>query len=167
MHRLRHDLVPEPVLKSKQPMPFETATAAAVVKQETADADLAAEDLVIDEDEEPSADEEVDLATGDDDLGVATGGRGRRSDKASKLPGRSKFPLAAGNASPKGAYGLRSGAVAQLGERRNGIAKVRGSIPLGSTNLRRWRGFGRQASRSQDKAKVVRRSSVGAKEGGT
>ena len=25
------------------------------------------------------------------------------------------------------------GAVAQLGERRNGIAKVRGSIPLGST----------------------------------
>src|SRR6478672_6061113 len=26
------------------------------------------------------------------------------------------------------------GAVAQLGERRNGIAKVRGSIPLGSTN---------------------------------
>ena len=29
----------------------------------------------------------------------------------------------------------RDGAVAQLGERRNGIAKVRGSIPLGSTNL--------------------------------
>ena len=27
------------------------------------------------------------------------------------------------------------GAVAQLGERRNGIAKVRGSIPLGSTIL--------------------------------
>ena len=27
----------------------------------------------------------------------------------------------------------RHGAVAQLGERRNGIAKVRGSIPLGST----------------------------------
>ena len=26
-------------------------------------------------------------------------------------------------------------AVAQLGERRNGIAKVRGSIPLGSTIL--------------------------------
>ena len=26
-----------------------------------------------DEDEEPSADEEVDLATGDEDLGVATG----------------------------------------------------------------------------------------------
>ena len=30
----------------------------------------------------------------------------------------------------------RFGAVAQLGERRNGIAKVRGSIPLGSTILR-------------------------------
>ena len=29
--------------------------------------------------------------------------------------------------------GTRDGAVAQLGERRNGIAKVRGSIPLGST----------------------------------
>ena len=28
---------------------------------------------------------------------------------------------------------LPDGAVAQLGERRNGIAKVRGSIPLGST----------------------------------
>ena len=28
------------------------------------------------------------------------------------------------------------GAVAQLGERRNGIAEVRGSIPLGSTSLR-------------------------------
>jgi hypothetical protein len=27
------------------------------------------------------------------------------------------------------------GAVAQLGERCNGIAEVRGSIPLGSTNL--------------------------------
>ncbi len=31
------------------------------------------------------------------------------------------------------AQGSRLGAVAQLGERRNGIAKVRGSIPLGST----------------------------------
>ena len=44
----------------------------------------------------------------------------------------SRFP--AGDASPKGA---ERGAVAQLGERRNGIAKVRGSIPLGSTNLSR------------------------------
>src|SRR5262249_6545284 len=39
-----------------------------------------------------------------------------------------------GKASPKGRPPVtRDGAVAQLGERRNGIAKVRGSIPLGST----------------------------------
>ena len=60
---------PEPVLKSKQPLPFE---AAAPDKTKEADADLGAEDLVPDEDEEPSADDEVDLSTGDDDLGVAT-----------------------------------------------------------------------------------------------
>ena len=30
--------------------------------------------------------------------------------------------------------GSRAGAVAQLGERLNGIQEVRGSIPLGSTN---------------------------------
>jgi uncharacterized protein (TIGR02300 family) len=59
--------VPEPVLKSKQPMPFE---AAAAEPKEKADEDLEAEDLAIDEDEEVSADEEVDLETGDDDLGV-------------------------------------------------------------------------------------------------
>ena len=63
--------IPEPVLKSKQPMPFE---AAAPVKEPAADADLEAEDLAIDEEEEPSADEEVDLATGDDDLGVGKAG---------------------------------------------------------------------------------------------
>ncbi len=62
--------VPEPVLKSKQPMPFEVA-APAPEKEEAADDDLAAEELVPDEDEEPSADDEVDLTTGDDDLGVA------------------------------------------------------------------------------------------------
>ena len=45
-------------------------TAAVNAKQ---DEDLAADELAIDEDEEPSADEEVDLATGDEDLGVATG----------------------------------------------------------------------------------------------
>jgi uncharacterized protein (TIGR02300 family) len=60
---------PEPVLKSKQPLPFEVA-APKEVKE--ADEDLAAEELVPDEDEEPSADDEVDLATGEDDLGVAT-----------------------------------------------------------------------------------------------
>jgi uncharacterized protein (TIGR02300 family) len=61
---------PEPVLKSKQPLPFEAAPAAVAPERE-ADADLGAEDLALpDEDEEPSADDEVDIGTGDDDLGV-------------------------------------------------------------------------------------------------
>jgi uncharacterized protein (TIGR02300 family) len=65
-----NDWVPEPVLKSKQPLAFE---AAAPVKEKVKDDDLEAEDLAIDEDEEPSADDEVDLTTDDDDLGVETG----------------------------------------------------------------------------------------------
>ena len=64
--------IPEPVLKSKQPVAFEAATTA---KEPVADADLEAEDLAIAEDEEPSADDEVDLATGDEDLGVEAGGQ--------------------------------------------------------------------------------------------
>jgi uncharacterized protein (TIGR02300 family) len=63
---------PEPVLKSKQPMAFEPA--AAPVKEPVEDPELAAEDLAVDEDAEISADEEVDLETGDDDLGVETAG---------------------------------------------------------------------------------------------
>jgi len=66
------DFMPEPVLKSKQPMAFEAAPAAA--KEPVKDAELEAEDLVVDEDAEVSADEEVDLDTGDDDLGVETAG---------------------------------------------------------------------------------------------
>ena len=62
--------LPEPVLKSKQPLPFEVVQPD---KAKEADEDLAAEELVPDEDEEPSADDEVDLETGEDDLGVATG----------------------------------------------------------------------------------------------
>jgi len=62
--------VPEPVLKSKQPMPFEAVEAK---EKEKTDEDLGAEDLVPDEDEEPSADDEVDLQTGEDDLGLQTG----------------------------------------------------------------------------------------------
>ena len=58
---------PEPVLKSKQPLPFEIAQP----DKAKADQDLGSEDLVPDEDEEPSADDEVDLATGEDDLNVA------------------------------------------------------------------------------------------------
>jgi uncharacterized protein (TIGR02300 family) len=64
--------IPEPVLKSKQPLAFEAAPAAK--EPEKTDDDLAADDLAVDEDEEISADEEVDLETGDDDLGVETAG---------------------------------------------------------------------------------------------
>jgi uncharacterized protein (TIGR02300 family) len=66
------DFIPEPVLKSKQPLAFEAVPA--TKEPEKADEDLAADDLAIDEDEEVSADEEVDLETGDNDLGVETGG---------------------------------------------------------------------------------------------
>jgi uncharacterized protein (TIGR02300 family) len=56
---------PEPVLKSKQPIPFEE-----VKKEEVAepDSDLADEELEDIDEEEPSADNDVDLG-GDDDLG--------------------------------------------------------------------------------------------------
>jgi uncharacterized protein (TIGR02300 family) len=66
------DFVPEAILKSKQPLPFE---AARTPEKDTAtDKDLEAEELAPDEEEEPSADEEVDLDTGDNDLGVAAPG---------------------------------------------------------------------------------------------
>ena len=82
------DWVPEPVLKSKQPLAFE---AAAPVKEKAKDDDLEAEDLAIDEDEEPSADDEVDLTTDDDDLGVERGqGRRRQLRRASSVCGRSR-----------------------------------------------------------------------------
>lgn len=62
---------PEPVLKSKQPLPYD-APKKEVDEQKKDDADLGDEDLVnIDEDGEESPDDEVDLG-GDDDLGVAT-----------------------------------------------------------------------------------------------
>ncbi len=67
------DWMPEPVLKSKQPMPFETAAPVAKEPAE-ADPDLEAEELAIAEDQEVSADEEVDLNTGDEDLGVEAAG---------------------------------------------------------------------------------------------
>lgn len=65
---------PEPVLKSKQPIPFEEAEKKADVE---ADADLGGDDDLddigdIDEDGD-SPDNDVDLG-GDDDLGVTTGG---------------------------------------------------------------------------------------------
>lgn len=60
---------PEPILKSKQPLPFEDPKAAG---DGAVDSDLH-EDIDLDADEgEPSPDDEVDLG-GDDDLGVDTG----------------------------------------------------------------------------------------------
>ena len=60
---------PEPILKSKQPLPFDAPKPELIKK----DDDLVGEDEDIDtgEDEEPSPDDEVDLG-GDDDLGVET-----------------------------------------------------------------------------------------------
>src|SRR5882757_9236784 len=62
---------PEPVLKSKQPMPFDAPKKE--VEKEKVDADLGDEDLDIDEDAEPNADDDVDLG-GDDDIGVSAPG---------------------------------------------------------------------------------------------
>ena len=66
---------PEPVLKSKQPLPFEAAKPEVEVEVEKEDADLAADDLDIDvdTDTEENPDDEVDLG-GDDDIGIAKGG---------------------------------------------------------------------------------------------
>ena len=63
---------PEPVLKSKQPLPFDAPKKEADVPEKE-DVDLAAEDLVIDEDAEENPDDEVDIG-GDDDIGLAAGG---------------------------------------------------------------------------------------------
>ncbi|MET0137132.1 MAG: TIGR02300 family protein [Sphingobium sp.] len=58
---------PEPVLKSKQPLPYEELPKKAAAAEKVEDDDL---DLDIDvDDEEASPDNDVDLG-GDDDLGV-------------------------------------------------------------------------------------------------
>jgi uncharacterized protein (TIGR02300 family) len=63
---------PEPVLKSKQPLPFEAAKPE--VEPEKEDADLAAEELIdVDTEAEQNPDDEVDLG-GDDDIGVPGAG---------------------------------------------------------------------------------------------
>ena len=65
-----NEWIPEPVLKSKQPLPFDAPKKEAEVKD---DADLGEDlDIDVDEDAEKSPDDEVDLG-GDDDLGVDTG----------------------------------------------------------------------------------------------
>ena len=61
---------PEPVLKSKQPMPFEAVKT--TKEAASPNEDLADPDLDLEEEEEPNADDDVDLG-GDDDLGVETG----------------------------------------------------------------------------------------------
>lgn len=67
---------PEPVLKTKQPIPFEEEKK----KDVEPDSDLGDDDLDIDVDEDDdSPDNEVDLG-GDDDLGVTTGGDDDDSD---------------------------------------------------------------------------------------
>lgn len=68
---------PEPVLKSKQPIPFEEAK-----KEEVAepDSDLADEELEDIDEEEPSVDNDVDLG-GDDDLGEIGGGDEQDEDQ--------------------------------------------------------------------------------------
>ena len=67
---------PEPVLKSKQPIPFEEEKEK---KDSEADSDLADDDLDDIDDEEDSPDNEVDLG-GDDDLGVETKSKGDDDD---------------------------------------------------------------------------------------
>lgn len=64
-----NEWTPEPVLKSKQPIPFEEAEK----KQddEKPDSDLADDDLDDIDDDDDSPDNDVDLG-GDDDLGVDT-----------------------------------------------------------------------------------------------
>ncbi len=59
---------PEPVLKSKQPLPFDAPKKDVKTAN---DSDLDNEDLDIGDEDSPSPDDEVDLG-GDDDLGVNT-----------------------------------------------------------------------------------------------
>ena len=66
------DFVPEPVLKSKQPMPFEAAPGGRRSRRGR----RSSRPRIWPSTRTPrvSADEEVDLETGDDDLGVETAG---------------------------------------------------------------------------------------------
>ena len=71
---------PEPVLKSKQPLPFDDDKKDEKSKKD--DSDLSGdddEDLDIDEDEEVNPDDEVDIG-GDDDIKVDTGDDDKEDD---------------------------------------------------------------------------------------
>lgn len=59
---------PDPILKSKQPMPFDAPKKEV---EKVVDTDLSDEDLDIDEDAEENPDDDVDLG-GDDDIGLNT-----------------------------------------------------------------------------------------------
>ena len=61
---------PDPILKSKQPLPFEAPKQEIQVEKQNDD--LAEDELDIDEDAETNPDDDVDLG-GDDDIGVDTG----------------------------------------------------------------------------------------------
>ena len=65
---------PEPVLKSKQPLPYDQAPKKEAAPKDQ-DSDLASDDLDldVDEDAEENPDDEVDLG-GDDDIGVPGAG---------------------------------------------------------------------------------------------
>jgi len=65
-----HAWVPEPILKSKQTMPFEAAKPETEAKKEGAD-DNSDDDLDIDGDDDAAA-PDVELGDDDDDLGVVT-----------------------------------------------------------------------------------------------
>ena len=67
-----NEWAPEPVLKSKQPMAFEAAARSPRSRRPMPIS--RPKSWCSDEDEEVSADEEVDLNTGDEDLGVETAG---------------------------------------------------------------------------------------------
>ena len=69
--------IPEPILKSKQPLPFDAPKPEVDKKGDGDDADLNDEDLDI-ADEEEGEEEDVDLG-GDDDLGVAKPGEDEES----------------------------------------------------------------------------------------
>ncbi|MFC4255473.1 TIGR02300 family protein [Altererythrobacter xixiisoli] len=72
-----NEWVPEPVLKSKQPIPYEEAVKDKKVEDQ--DSDLADDDLEDIDDGEDSPDNDVDLG-GDDDLGVSGSSDGDEED---------------------------------------------------------------------------------------
>lgn len=70
---------PEPVLKSKQPLPFDEEKKDEKEKSDESDLADNEEELGIDEDEEGNPDDEVDIG-GDDDIQVDTGDDDKEDD---------------------------------------------------------------------------------------